>query len=138
MSDTSEAKPPSKLRWLQISLRTLLAVVLGFGLGLAVNYQFRTEESKLPHPGRVRPGDVLRVQWKPNIGEWSSFHTVTVLADGTIRLRELGGVPAAGMSLDELTEDLKTRYLAYAKNRYAYPVKSVEVFVDFGQPAASE
>src|SRR5438477_1610698 len=117
-SDESKKKSRDTFRWFQISLRTLLAMILGFGLGLAVGRQFRSDESGLPNPSNVRRGDSVRIQWRAKLGNWTPQQTAKVLADGTIRLRELGSVPAAGMSLDDLTEQLKTRYEAY-RNRPA-------------------
>ena len=57
--------PPRRSRWFQISLRTLLAIVLGFGLGLAVNQRFAKETSDQPDPSNIRRGDRLTVAFNP-------------------------------------------------------------------------
>ena len=66
MDDQEIEHPRSKLRWLQISLRSLLAIIFGFGLGLAVNYQFRADKSRLPDPSNIRRGD-KRWRAKPKL-----------------------------------------------------------------------
>jgi hypothetical protein len=93
-----EQKPATPNRsWLQISLRTLLALVLGFGAGLAVRYQFDPQPERLPDPSGIRRGDKLAIE----LGSFgSSARTVLVLADGTVTLPYLGQVPAAGLSSD--------------------------------------
>jgi protein involved in polysaccharide export with SLBB domain len=130
VSDEKKASQPAR-RWLQVSLRTLLAMVFGFGLGLAVNYSFRPGVGDLPDPSRIRLGDRVTIEIDTSIMK-PSRRTVRVLADGTISLPNLGQVPASGLSLDELTQDLKQRLTAYClKIGYTKEQINVNVFVSF-------
>ncbi len=75
---------------------------------------------------RVNPSDSLELtfQLTPEFNQ-----TVTVQPDGYITLREVGDLPAAGKTLPELTESIKT---AYSKILHD-PVVSVEP-KDFEKP----
>jgi hypothetical protein len=137
MSDEpSPAKATGRGSWLQISLRTLLAFVLGFGAGLAVRYQFGAEPSRLPNPSGIRLGDKLTVEVGPGLNVPESKRTALVLVDGTISLPKLGQVSVAGLSLEELTADLKQRYEAhYSKLHKSF---SVPVFVSFADSSVRD
>ncbi len=130
MNDEQKPTRPSR-SWLQISLSTLLALILGFGAGLAVRYKFGEEPSRLPNPSGIRLGDKLSVEFG-GPGVASSARTVLVVADGTISLPKLGQVPAAGLSSEALTADLKARYDAYYKPR------EVSVFVSFSDSSVGK
>src|SRR5262245_6665849 len=116
--------------WFQVSLRTLLALMLAFGLGLAVNWRFRNETHEKPDPANVRRGDRLSVVWNFPGNTIPSKWILEVLSDGCIRLPELGQVPAAGMSLDELTQQLDERYSRHYSTEYKSKIE-VKVFVSF-------
>jgi protein involved in polysaccharide export with SLBB domain len=117
-------------QWLQVSLRTLLAMVLAFCVGLAVNYRFHKEASDRPDPRNIRMGDRLTVVWNPEAFPVPARWTLEVLSDGCIRLPELGQVPAAGLSLDALTQQLSERYSTYYSTEYKSKI-DVKVFVSF-------
>ncbi len=136
--DTHEDKPARRSRsWLQVSLSTLLAFVLGIGVGLAVRYQFAVPEpSRLPDPSNIRPGQRVTVEVKGNVQDFSFKRTALVLADGTISLPGLRQVPAAGLSLDQLTDDLTERYLAFYRQYTQYP--NVHVFVSFEDASVTD
>jgi protein involved in polysaccharide export with SLBB domain len=121
----------SRRSWPQISLSTLLAFVLGIGVGLVVKYQFGETAHRLPSPAAIRLGDKLTIEVGP--GEYipESKRTALVLADGTITLPKLGQVPAVGLSLDDLTVDLKERYGIYYGQAYRTKPLQVPVLVSF-------
>ncbi len=128
--------------WLQVSLRTLLAVILGFGLGLAVNLQFHpAQRDQLPNPTNIRLGDRLSIEFQiveANYVRASVSRRTTVLADGTITLPDLGQVPAAGLSLAGLTEDLKQLYAAHYQDKLTSPRAQASAFVSFADTSTNE
>jgi hypothetical protein len=116
--------------WLQVSLGSLLAFVLGMGVGLAVKHQFAApEQHRLPDPSNIRLGQKVTVEVTGNVPEFAFNRTSLVLADGTISLPGLRQVPAAGLSLDQLTDDLTKRYLDFYRFHTTHP--RVQVFVSF-------
>ncbi len=135
MNDEPKPARPSR-SWLQISLSTLLALILGFGAGLAVRHRFGEEPNRLPNPSGIRLGDKLTVEMgAPAFATPPPARTVLVLADGTISLPKLGQVPAAGRSLDQLTADLTARYAAYYKD---YSLFDLWVFVSFSDTSVNK
>jgi hypothetical protein len=124
--------------WFQVSLRTLLAIVPGFGLGLAVNMQFRQETRDEPDPGSIRRGDRLTLEYSSD-SFVTNFprRTVEVLSDGCVRLPELRQVPAAGMSLDELTGSLNERYCSHYSSVFKTKIE-VNVFISFENTSVEE
>src|SRR5262249_17718247 len=125
-------QPRSRRRpWPQISLGTLLAFVLGIGVGLAVKYQFGPDPHRVPSASEIRRGDKLTIEVGPGLNIPESKRTALVVADGTISLPNVGQVPAAGLSLDDLTADLKQRYAAYYRTRVGAIPADMPVFVSF-------
>ena len=123
--------------WLQISLRTLLVLILGFGIGLAVNYRFGAPATRGLDPNNIRQGDRLALKFNPAQFSDSRRYIVEVLADGSIRLPELGQVPAAGLSLDALTRDLSEKYSAYYSAIFNTP-KVIDLFISFENTSIEE
>jgi hypothetical protein len=117
---------------LQIGLGALFALMLGVGIGLAVNQVYRADTKRLPNPSSIRLGDTLTVEISPYriAAPEIASRRVIVLADGTITLPHIGQVPAAGLSLDALRNELRLRYLKLWKN---YGVREVNVFVAFAE-----
>jgi len=75
---------------------------------------------------RINPSDTLELSFllTPEFNQ-----TVTVQPDGYITLRDVGDLPAAGQTLPELTESIKTAYSKILQN----PVISVDP-KDFEKP----
>ena len=116
--------------WFQVSLRTLLAMMLAFGLGLAVKHRFGKETTEKPDPWNIRRGDRLTVEFSGRGFTSLVKRTTEVLVDGCIRLPDLGQVPAAGLSLDELTQHLNEQLTASYSARHGTKIE-VDVFVSF-------
>src|SRR5262245_2319877 len=126
-------------RWFQLSLKslfllTLLVATFFAGYVVAIGRAARTATASLPDPNNIRHGERLSLACNSvNVSEPTRW-TVRVWACGGIRLPELGQVPAAGLSLDDLTKDLNERYSAHYSSLYSAKLK-VEVFVSFENTA---
>lgn len=122
---------PRRPRWFQFSLRALLMLMLVAGVFFA-GYSLAVRRTERPastarDPSNIQRGDRLTMMLSYAGFAEPRHWTVEVLADGCIRLPELGQVPAAGLSLDELTKDLNERYSAH---HYSGQIQ-VNVFVFF-------
>ncbi len=87
--------------------------------------------NRLPDPASIRRGDKLTVEVGSGNNVPEAKRTALVLSDGTISLPDLGQVPAAGLSLEELTADLKQRYEAYYRKFFRNA--QAKVFVSFSE-----
>ena len=76
-----------------------------------LEFVYRLTRNESPHAYRVGIGDKLRVESisDPTLNR----EVLTVLPDGTVTLKLLGQVQAAGRTVDELREELETGYTKY-------------------------
>ena len=140
MTEVSQATEPVRPNrsWLQVSLSNLLALVLGIGIGLGIKYQFpQPEQTRLPDPSNIRPGQKISIEITGNVPEFSFKRRALVLADGTITLPGVRQVPAAGLSLDQLTDDLTQRYRDLYRMRTVHP-RLDQVFVSFEDSSVTD
>jgi polysaccharide export outer membrane protein len=84
---------------------TILGIVLLVCMGTAVGQQ-KAQLVSRDEPYKLQPSDVLDLEYEytPEYNQ-----TVTVEPDGSVRLRLVGSVKVAGLSLDQATEAIKAK-----------------------------
>jgi protein involved in polysaccharide export with SLBB domain len=119
-------------RWFQLSLKSLFVLVLVVAAFLGGYSLAKREEGAIAgaDPSNIRRGDRLSLVFNAAQFTRPTQWTVQVLSDGCIRLPETGQVPAAGLSLDELTADLNARYSKHYTAQHSVRI-DVDVFVSF-------
>ena len=78
-----------------------------------VEFVFRLTGEVTGRPYRINVGDTIRVE---SLTAENVDRDVLIQPDGTITLRQLGQVPAAGRTVDELRADLEERYSRWIRN----------------------
>lgn len=88
-----------------------------------LEFVFRVTGRQSMGPYRINVGDKLQVE---SLTDETLQRTVIVQRDGSVTLSQVGQVPAAGRTIDELRQDLDDRYRNFIQNP-AITVSPVEV-----------
>lgn len=115
----------------QVSLATDELQPFGYSLFAGKPHSFQpATEIPIPAEYRIGPGDVVRLQL---FGQQNELYELPVNRDGTIELPKVGPVAVAGLSFDDMREQLKRqvakRFIGVEASITLGELRSIRIFV---------